>query len=197
MKEAKGNPGHRPIGEDPPIEFNLEAPRPIETPAAPAELAPARPAGVAPPIWLKKEGLKIWERLTPRMMAMKLLGQVDAEAFGRYCRNFARWLKMQKILDTEGETYESDSLHGKLKRAHPAYLIADRLERQLAAAEANFGLNPAERQRLYAARAAGQAWDNDLFGNHKPPAPPAKDQPKPLAETPAMAKPRSAIGLLN
>ncbi len=39
-------------------------------------------------------------------------------------------------------------------RAHPATVIADRLERQLTTAEANFGLNPAERQRIFAARAA-------------------------------------------
>lgn len=143
VKIAKGNPGRRPVG------------------TAPAVDAVAREK-VTPPAWLTGDGLKIWQRLAPRLAAMKLLGVADAETFARYCRNFARWLKMQTVLDREGETYESESQHGKLKRAHPAYLIGDRLERQLASAEANFGLNPAERQRIYAARAAaGKA--PDLF----------------------------------
>ena len=151
VKAAKGNPGNRPLGADP---------------AAPAETADlAKSTQVDPPVWLKREGRKIWDRLVPRLIAMKLLSPIDAEAFARYCRNFARWLKMQEVLDKEGETYESESAHGKLKRCHPAFLIGDRLERQLAAAEDRFGLNPAERQRLYAARAAQPVFPGELpFG---------------------------------
>lgn len=144
VKIAKGNPGNRPIGVDPQITADQGVP-------------------VTPPAWLKKSGLAIWERLAPRLTAMKLLSQVDAEAFGRYCRNFARWQKMQLILDKEDEFYESESAHGKLKRVHPAFLVSDRLERQLLASEDRFGLNPAERQRLFAARAAIPNW-GDLFG---------------------------------
>jgi P27 family predicted phage terminase small subunit len=147
VKEAKGNPGRRPIGADP---------------------EPDTPEGgktnqVDAPIWLKGEGLAIWDRLAPRLVERKLLTAIDAEAFGRYCRTFARWIRMQDVLDNEGETYESESAHGKLKRAHPAFLIADRAERQLLSAEDRFGLNPAERQRLFAARAS-QPFTGDLFG---------------------------------
>src|SRR5688572_1554207 len=156
VKRAKGNPGHRPIGADP------------QPAAAQGDASAEKTAVVAveAPAWLKKEGLKIWERLAPRLVSMKLLSPIDAEAFGRYCRSFARWEKMQRILDEEGETYESESQHGKLKRAHPAFLISDRLERQLLSTEDRFGLNPAERQRLYAARAAQPGFPGDLFGNH-------------------------------
>ena len=169
VKIAKGNSGRRPIGADPVVPDDRDA-----------DTSKVGPKGIAPPRWLKGEGLKVWKRLEPRLTAMKLLTQIDAEAFGRYCRNFARWLKMQQTLDDEGETYESESAHGKLKRAHPAFLIADRLERQLASAEANFGLNPAERQRLFAARAVGQI--GDLFGGSgvpekKPAAAPVKSEP--------------------
>lgn len=134
VKIAKGNSARRPIGADQPQQSVARA--------------------VTMPTWLKGEGRKIWLANAPRLQAQKLLTDTDAIAFARYCRNLARWLKMQKILDAEGETYESESQHGKLKRAHPAFLISDRLERQLVSAEAVFGLNPAERQRLYAARAA-------------------------------------------
>lgn len=143
VKIAKGNPGRRPIGEGETAE----------------EAAFER---VSPPAWLKKEGLAVWRRLAPQVVAKNLLTPLDSETFARYCHNFARWLRMQRVLDREKETYESESLHGKLKRVHPAFLIGDRVEKSLLAMEANFGLNPAERQRIFAARAAGNA--GDLFG---------------------------------
>lgn len=177
VKIAKGNPGNRPIGADPVVDL------------------PEQHAKIEPPVWLKKEGLKIWGRLAPRLAAMKLLSAVDAEAFGRYCRNFARWQKMQLTLDNEGETYESESAHGKLKRCHPAFLISDRLERQLLASEDRFGLNPAERQRLFAARAANPNL-GDLFGGLPATQAPAAGKPRGNDGKPT-AHPGSPIGLLN
>jgi P27 family predicted phage terminase small subunit len=179
VKLAKGNPSRRPVGVDP-IDEHGGAP----------VVDHRTGTRVVRPAWLTGEGRKIWERLAPRHSAMKLLGQSDAEAFARYCRNFARWLKMQKTLDREGETYESESTHGNLKRAHPAFLIADRLERQLLVAEANFGLNPAERQRIYAARAAAPNAP-DLFGGEN-----AKAEGDAGKAPPAPAR-TSAIGALG
>ena len=182
VKRAKGNPGRRPIGDDPVIVQLQEG----ET----AERA-LRVISVSPPKSLKGEALQIWKRLAPQLVRLKLLVPIDAETFGRYCRNFARWEKMQRILDSEGETYESVSQHGTLKRAHPAYLIADRLERQLLAAEANFGLNPAERQRIFAQRVANPA-SADLFGG--------EGSQKPVTVPPKASRPdapSSPIGLLN
>ena len=155
----------------------------------------AVPAGtVLPPAWLKKDGLRIWDRLAPPLRAAKLLSQVDVEAFARYCCNFARWLKMQKEIDKEGEAYESESQWGKLKRVNPAFLIADRIERQLLAAEDRFGLNPAERQRIFAARAVGLP--GDLFPG---PAPAPDKRPDDAAAQPQQpAEPEQGpVGFLN
>lgn len=149
----------------------------------------------APPAWLKdKEALAIWKRLAPILRLAKLLSDADTETFGRYCRNFARWLKMQKDIDKHGEHYESESQWGKLRRVNPSFLISDRLERQLLAAEDRFGLNPAERQRIFAARAATGV-SPDLFT-------PAKDGEKrpgdPAAQaTPAAQPAENPVGLLN
>lgn len=170
VKEAKGNPGRRPIGTDPVVSVS-------------------QTGGVAPPAWLKKDGLKIWNRLAPNVARLKLLTPVDAESFARYCRNLARWLKMQDVLDKEGETYESESAHGKLKRAHPAFLIGDRLGRLLESQEAVFGLNPAERQRIFAARSMTPDPAGDLFGGRRDDAP----APPPDAEVPKTGP----VGLLN
>jgi hypothetical protein len=94
---------------------------------------------------------------------------------------------MQDILDTEGETYESESTHGKLKRVNPAFLIGDRTARLLETQEALFGLNPAERQRIFAARSMTPDPAGDLFG------------PRPAAAAAAAepAAPASPLGLLN
>lgn len=172
VKKQKGS-SRRPIGED-------------ASPEQEAEALASAPK-VTPPAWLKTDGLKVWERLAPRLIGQKLLFQIDAETFGRYCRNFARWLKMQARLDKKGEIYEIETASGIVRRADPAYMIADRLEKQLMSAEASFGLNPAERQRLFAARASGSL--GDLFGAGKgndrqdkappsaPPAPKGGDSP--------------------
>ncbi len=170
VKEAKGNPGRRPIGADP-------------------VASGAATGGVAPPAWLKKDALKVWERLAPNVARLKLLTPVDAESFARYCKNLSRWLKMQDVLDKEGETYESESAHGKLKRAHPAFLIGDRLARLLETQEAVFGLNPAERQRIFAARSMTPDPAGDLFGLRR------EDVPQPVVDD-QPAPPRS-VGFLN
>jgi P27 family predicted phage terminase small subunit len=163
----------------------------------PAPEAAIAPNSVQPPKWLKKEGLRIWDRLSPSLIERKLLTQVDAETFARYCRNFARWRKMQDAIDKEGETYESESQHGKLKRVNPVFLISDRLERQLLATEDRFGLNPAERQRIFAARAANPN-AGDLFGASAPRPAPEKRPDDPAAQPIQPAEPeQSPIGFLN
>lgn len=157
VKLQKGNPGNRPVGED-----SIIAPQ-------------SALAAISPPDWLEPRtvkgkrktggGLEIWNRLAPRLVTLKLLTPADVETFARYCRNFARWLNMNELIDKGGEVYESESQWGKLRRVNPAYLVADRLERQLLAAENNFGLNPAERQRIFAARAqSADPAARDLFG---------------------------------
>jgi P27 family predicted phage terminase small subunit len=163
-------------------------------PAIPELAVPA--AGVTPPKWLKKEGRRIWDRLAPTLQAAKLLTQADAETFARYCRNFARWIDAEKAIDKEGATYESESQWGKLKRVNPVFLIADRLERQLLAAEDRFGLNPAERQRIFAARAQTGV-SGDLFAPAPKPAA-AHREGDPAVQPAAPAEPIEAPeGFLN
>jgi phage terminase small subunit len=101
---------------------------------------------------------------------------------------------MQTDIDKEGEAYESESQWGKLKRVNPSFLISDRLERQLLATEDRFGLNPAERQRIFAARAAAGA-PNDLFA---PSQRPEKRDDDPAAQAMKPAEPEQGpIGFLN
>lgn len=157
----------------------------------PAVASPALAAG-EPPSWLKKDGLAIWNRLAPTLRAAKLLSEADVLTFARYCRNFARWLDMQKAIDKGGEVYEIETASGKVRRADPHFLIGDRIERMLLAFEDRFGLNPAERQRIMAARintgAAG-----DLFAKE---ADKRKDDAAAPASEPAVAI-ENPVGMLQ
>lgn len=161
-----------------------------------AQVQAAAAPGPTPPAWLKSEGLMVWKRLAPMLASAKLLTAADSETFGRYCRNFARWLKMQKDLDENGETYTSESQHGTLQRVNPAFMVSDRIERQLLGAEDRFGLNPSERQRIMAARSQ-TGITGDLFGETTKPG--ARRRPNdPAASASEPAQPiESPIGLLN
>ena len=109
--------------------------------------------GVAPPKSVKGTALAVWNKLAPTLIALKLLTVADVPAFARYCRLSSRYEDAEKILDDEGVTYESESAHGKLKRAHPAAMLSLRYNRELLSLEAQFGLLPGERQRIMATRA--------------------------------------------
>ena len=146
------------------------------------------------PAWLKAEGLKIFQKMAPALRSMKLLTETDVPAFARYCKHYARWLDMQKRLDKDGEFYEIETASGKVRRADPAFTMADRLDRMMLAFEDRFGLNPAERQRIMAARAnTGQT--GDMFDSSR------KEQPRtddPAAAAAPAAEPiEGPIGLLN
>jgi P27 family predicted phage terminase small subunit len=156
---------------------------------APAEAAAVTVGGVSPPASVKGFALELWNKLAPTLVMAKLLSAPDVQAFARYCRLSARWEDAERTIDTEGLTYESESAHGKLKRAHPAAMLSMRYSRELLTLETQFGLLPAERQRIMANRAQTGV-SGDLFA----PAPNPKADAPP-APTPQPAS--SPVGLLN
>lgn len=149
-------------------------------------------ASVQPTRQLGELALKVWNVLAPRLAAAKLLGELDAAAFTRYCQLSARYEASERAIDEDGIVYWTESVHGKLKRANPAALLSLRYSRELAHFEANFGLTPADRQRIFADRARGGA-PGDLFGGSDQPQQPAKGE-APAAPAP---KDEGPIGLLN
>lgn len=153
IKEARGNPGRRPIV---------------------AETTPADDARAAAPEWLDEPARAIWTRLAPELTRLRLLGRPDELAFGRYCETFARWLALIEHVREVGEVYEITTDSGTVRRPNPEVIIADRLENRLVALEDRFGLNPSERQRIYVQRAAANLTPGDLFGTRK-----AADAPSP------------------
>jgi P27 family predicted phage terminase small subunit len=175
VKKAKGNSGRRPIAT---AEIEEEAYKA-------AEEAVETQVGMQPPDWISDDGRTVWNQLAPRLAAMQILKQIDSLTFGRYCEDFGLWVKLKTIVGEEGSFYESESAHGKFKRPHPAFNQAKELDSKLMQHEANFALNPADRQRLFAARAA--AGQGGLF----PPEPPA------AGDGDGLGKGGSPIGMLN
>lgn len=160
---------------------------------AQADSAPLEAGGLKAPDWLKDEALVEWRRLAPTLQAAKLLTVTDVTAIARYCRNLARWLKMQHALDDGGEIYTVTTASGTVHRPRPEFLIADRLERQLLATEDRFGLNPAERQRIMAARAQTGV-SGDLFAQ---PAEAKREGDIAASAAKPAAPIASPIGMLN
>lgn len=163
-------------------------------PEAVVEVVAEAPASRAP-AFLKGEGLAIWNREAPRMRQARLLNPTDETAFARYCANLAKWTSLRAKLDRRGYTYESNSAHGKLRRVDPDFMVADRLERMLLASEDRFGRNPAERQRIMAARAAAGG-QGKLFDTDPTPPAPRADDPASLPSAPAEAI-DGPVGFLN
>lgn len=160
IKKAKGNSGRRKIGEDP----------------APSAVAVV---SVKPPSWLKGRAKRVWSSIAPDIIGKKLLTQTDAATFARYCVNFARWLDANDYINNQGAHYSTDTGYDRVRSA---MVISLRLDPILERVEDRFGLNPAERQRIFAARAAQPAGAGDLFpsGTSAPKGKPAEDDTSPL-----------------
>lgn len=151
VKKAKGNSGRRPIPQGALNEEEILA-QDVGVSSDPTNQSTS---DVTPPKpdFLTDRGVGIWESLAPKLAMLQLLKNVDAMTFARYCNDFADWIRAKEDIDANGLTYESESPHGTYRRANPAVALADRMNRTLLQFESNFGLNPADRQRLYAGRA--------------------------------------------
>lgn len=174
VREAQGNPGHRPLSTAAHDVPGLKASAPKGLPVA------AR---------------RIWEELAPELARMKLLRSTDFGAFSRYCEHLARWGALTKDLRKNGETYTSKSAHGELERVRPAFLVRDRLESRLESLEDRFGLSPSARQQLLQrlSMAPPLPQQPGLFGDD------AAQQSAPSPDAPSIppAPAASPVGLLN
>jgi P27 family predicted phage terminase small subunit len=157
-----------------------KAKAPVRSRRASAPPAEAVQVGaVHPTRKLKPLAIEVWNALAPRLVAAKLLAELDAPAFTRYCQLTARYEEAERAIDDDGLVYWTESNHGKLKRTNPAAMLSLRYSRELAHLEANFGLTPADRQRIFADRARGGA-PGDLFNPDQKPVE-SDDKPEPVA----------------
>lgn len=141
------------------------------------------------PQGLAAAAVKLWNANAPRLVAAKLLGPIDIQAFRRWCILASRFEDAGAYIREKGLVYEAVTQTGEtMLRHNPAAILELRYSGVLDALDAKFGLTPGDRQRIMAERARMQG---DLFGAAPPQADPA--------EPPEGTAPKSEgpIGLLN
>ena len=140
LKLLRGNPGKRPV--------NDREPKPPRT-------RPRRPK------WLEGDGRKAWEDLVPLLDGMGVLTLVDRRALARYCKLWARWVTLSKLIDEHGEVYPVRDKEGKTVafRMLPQVKIVESLSAELRQLEREFGLTPSARSRIVVERDAVEGFD--------------------------------------
>ena len=177
VKKAKGNPGRRPVKKEEKQVIEVSGIGAggagySKSDGVEGKKSDSEGATQPMPNWLSGEARKIWHAIVPNLTKLNIMQSIDTFTFGRYCENYALWLKAMRHMREHGAWYTSTSPHGVYERVRSAFTIADRLDRTLRQEEDNFALNPAERQRLFLGRA--ETPYGDLFNN---PAPAGKDTP--------------------
>lgn len=137
LKKLKGNPGKRPLNENEP---------------KPSEPVKAK----SPYDYLLPEAKKEWKTLAPILIRMGVLTEVDWEAFGAMCQNYAMYLNI------DAEYRKSVVDRGQLLVKTPTgYVMKNPIINARSQAYdlwrrsmGDFGLTPTSRQRLVVTQGA-------------------------------------------
>lgn len=85
-----------------------------------------------------------WKRITAELASIKVITKVDRAAIHEYCDLWASRRKCQKIVETDGQFYATET--GLLE--HPAAKAESRYADQIQRYLIQFGLTPAARARV-------------------------------------------------
>ncbi len=127
IKLKKGNPGKRTV---------------VTTPDVVQDITNDAPG------WLSDGAKSVWNILVPDLKHLRFLKATDHTALARYCDHFARWLSLKEKVDDKGESYETESRHGKMQRLNPDFVALMRIDERLMQFEDRFGLSPSSRQKI-------------------------------------------------
>jgi len=125
MKRLAGNPGKRPLSEEP------QPSVPEHTPYVPRHL--------------NEEGKREWRRIVNVLLDLGLYTVLDRAALAMYCQVWGRWLEAERKLAKEGLILKSDK--GNLYQ-NPWLHVANKAWEQMRKVLAEFGLTPSSRVRL-------------------------------------------------
>lgn len=139
IRRALGNPGHRPMGEEPPAR----------------KIRPDRPTTLSAP------ARRHWDRLVPELEHMGVLTVVDGSALGDLCETEAM-LSAVRVARKRRRRYLARAATG-YESPDPLVSLEVRLMREARAARSLFGLSPIDRTRL-ATRPGEGADDGDVDG---------------------------------
>lgn len=129
VKQARGNPGRRPINE--------REPKPA--------------VGLPPcPPYFGDDGRRLWGQLGAALLKLGVLTTIDGTALELLCTAYEDWRKARQVIETQGWTYETNTAHGVIVRQRPEVQQADAARKTLRALLSDFGLTPSSRSRLVA-----------------------------------------------
>lgn len=126
-----------------------------------ARLNPAEPiaASDAPelPDHLSADAKEIWFRIFPKLLRMRIMGDVDADSLGRYCDALVKWKRAARFLDDHPDLVyplrgpaTPENPNGRLIGLvpYPQNALYERYARILDRLEQSFGLTPSARTRI-------------------------------------------------
>ncbi len=131
IKQARGNPGKRPL--------NKNEPKPsTDIPPCPEDMPP--------------EGKKAWEFLLPELKRIGVITRIDVISFRRYCQNLADWHTCQKFINDNGTDLKIRDEEGNVTGVVPYPQVKRKREIEvlLLRYEDLFGLNPSSRSKVQA-----------------------------------------------
>jgi P27 family predicted phage terminase small subunit len=126
LKLVTGNPGRRPLNQH-----------------------EAKPQAVIPdpPDFLKDAALAEWQRVTPLLAEVGLIAKLDRAVIAGYCQAWARWLRCERELETEGLIVKSPNGYPM----QSAYLAAaNKALEQVRQMAEQIGLSGSSRSRIRA-----------------------------------------------
>lgn len=128
---------------------NAEVRRRNKKPAPAGTVAVARPTK---PQNITGEAAKEWNRIVPELLGANYLAKLDRAVLIRYCRAWARWVKVEAALDADLVTGVSGS-----DVRNPLWLVLAGLEKTLSDLGGKLGLDPASRRRRHIEHVAADA----------------------------------------
>ncbi len=124
LKLIEGNPGKRPLNDKEP-----------------------KPKACIPecPEWVSPEGKKEWKKITPRLLRLGLLSEIDYAALGGYCDCYGELKPLREEIKLYGYTTTTDK--GNVVQRPEVGIYNQKLEKMLKFLS-EFGMSPSSRTRL-------------------------------------------------
>ncbi len=135
--------------------------------AAPPVVVP--PMEIMPPATMSDDAKRVWIKLAPDLINLKILRATDASTFSIFCESFALYAKTLVQLLHEGTIQNVATVSGdKMRRINPRYIVFERERKIVLQYAEKFGLTPLDRIRVI----------QHLAGGALPPADPRAPSPQ-------------------
>lgn len=126
LKILEGNPGKRKLNE--------HEPKPkIKIPQCPD--------------FLSDEAKQEWQRITPLLLKLKLITEIDRTALAMYCQTYGRWRQAEEKIKADGLMKNSPNGY---PIQNPYIAISNKAIDKMRGLLSEFGMSPATRSRVKA-----------------------------------------------